>query len=106
MDNMSCMILELLHSMEIYLRPLEELSPARGAVRTIELESGSSPVSRVLYQLAAAEMTELKEHMEDSSDMDFIRPSTSPWGASLLIVKREDWSFRICIDYIDPQLLG
>ncbi|GKC25804.1 putative reverse transcriptase domain-containing protein [Tanacetum coccineum] len=29
----------------------------------------------------------------------FIRPRSSPWGASVLFVKKKDGSFRMCIDY-------
>nr|GEW76266.1 reverse transcriptase domain-containing protein [Tanacetum cinerariifolium] len=32
-------------------------------------------------------------------DRGFIRPSTSPWGAPFLFVKKKYGSFRICIDY-------
>ena len=31
--------------------------------------------------------------------MDFIRPSTSPWGASVLFSKKKDKTLRLCIDY-------
>ena len=32
-------------------------------------------------------------------DKGFIRPSASPWGASVLFVKKKDSSLRLCIDY-------
>ncbi|GJX80730.1 putative reverse transcriptase domain-containing protein [Tanacetum coccineum] len=33
------------------------------------------------------------------SDKGFIKPSSSPWGASVLFVKKNDGSFCMCIDY-------
>ena len=32
-------------------------------------------------------------------DKGFIRPSTSPWGAPVLFVKKKDKTLRLCIDY-------
>ncbi|GKF24283.1 putative reverse transcriptase domain-containing protein, partial [Tanacetum coccineum] len=45
------------------------------------------------------EMKELSEQLKELSDKGFIRPSSSPWGAPVLFVKKKDGSFRMCIDY-------
>ncbi|GJW74705.1 putative reverse transcriptase domain-containing protein, partial [Tanacetum coccineum] len=42
---------------------------------------------------------ELSNQLQELSDRGFIRPSTSPWGAPILFVKKKDRSFRMCIDY-------
>ncbi|GKE03587.1 putative reverse transcriptase domain-containing protein [Tanacetum coccineum] len=44
-------------------------------------------------------MQELSTQLQELSDKGFIRPSSSPWGAPVLFVKKKDGSFRICIDY-------
>ncbi|GJZ28940.1 putative reverse transcriptase domain-containing protein [Tanacetum coccineum] len=37
--------------------------------------------------------------LQELSDKGFIRPSSSPWGAPVLFVKKKDGSFRVFIDY-------
>ena len=37
--------------------------------------------------------------MEEMVNKGFVRPSTSPWGALVLFVKKKDGSMRLCIDY-------
>nr|GEX70974.1 putative reverse transcriptase domain-containing protein [Tanacetum cinerariifolium] len=44
-------------------------------------------------------MKDLSEQLKELSDKGFIRPSSSPWGAPVLFVKKKDGSFRMCIDY-------
>ncbi|GJZ45760.1 putative reverse transcriptase domain-containing protein [Tanacetum coccineum] len=44
-------------------------------------------------------MKELSEQLQELSDKGFIRPSSSPWGALVLFFKKNDGSFRMCIDY-------
>ncbi|GJV88604.1 putative reverse transcriptase domain-containing protein, partial [Tanacetum coccineum] len=42
---------------------------------------------------------ELSGQLKELQDKGFIRPSSSPWGAPVLFVKKNDGSFRMCIDY-------
>ena len=49
--------------------------------------------------MALAELKELKAQLEELLNKGFIRPSTSPWGASVLFVKKKYGSLRLCIDY-------
>ncbi|GJV72454.1 putative reverse transcriptase domain-containing protein [Tanacetum coccineum] len=65
----------------------------------IDLIPGVAPVARAHYRLAPSEMKELWEKLYELFDKVFIRPSSSPWGAPILFVKKKDGSFRMCIDY-------
>nr|GEV92397.1 hypothetical protein [Tanacetum cinerariifolium] len=42
---------------------------------------------------------ELSGQLKELQDKGFIRPSSSPWGASILFVMKKDGSFMMCIDY-------
>nr|GFC45446.1 putative reverse transcriptase domain-containing protein [Tanacetum cinerariifolium] len=44
-------------------------------------------------------MKDLSEQLKELSDKGFIRPSSSPWGAPVLFVKKKNGSFRMCIGY-------
>nr|GFB39247.1 putative reverse transcriptase domain-containing protein [Tanacetum cinerariifolium] len=44
-------------------------------------------------------MKDLSKQLKELSDKGFIRPSSSPWGAPVLFVKKKDGSFWMCIDY-------
>nr|GEW26848.1 putative reverse transcriptase domain-containing protein [Tanacetum cinerariifolium] len=59
----------------------------------------AAPVARAPYRLAPSEMKELSDQLKELADKGFIRPSSSPWGASVLFVKKKDGSFLMCIDY-------
>nr|GFC13599.1 hypothetical protein [Tanacetum cinerariifolium] len=78
---------------------LPGLPPTRQVVFQIDLIPGAAPVARVPYRLAPSEMKELSEQLKELSDKGFIRPSSSPWEAPVLFVKKMDGSFQMCIDY-------
>nr|GEZ49931.1 putative reverse transcriptase domain-containing protein [Tanacetum cinerariifolium] len=60
---------------------------------------GAALVARAPYRLAPSGMKDLPEQLKELFDKGFIRPSSSPWGAPVLFVKKKDGSFRMCIDY-------
>jgi hypothetical protein len=66
---------------------------------SIDLVPGTKPVSMTPYRMSASELAELKKQLEDLMDKKFIRPSVSPWGAPVLIVRKKDDSMRLCNDF-------
>ncbi|GJS55655.1 putative reverse transcriptase domain-containing protein [Tanacetum coccineum] len=84
---------------EVFPKDLPGLPPIRQVEFQIDLIPGTTPVARAPYRLAPSEMQELSNQLQELSDQGFIRPSTSPWGAPVLFVKKKDGSFRMCIDY-------
>nr|GEZ36658.1 putative reverse transcriptase domain-containing protein [Tanacetum cinerariifolium] len=84
---------------EVFPKDLPRLPHARQVKFQIDLVPGVAPVARAPYRLALAEMQELSTQLQELSDKGFIRPSSSPWGAPVLFVKKKDGSFRMCIDY-------
>lgn len=51
------------------------------------------------YQMAPAELKELRAQLDDLERKGFIRKSTSPWGAPVLFAKKHDGTLRLCVDY-------
>ncbi|GJS61018.1 putative reverse transcriptase domain-containing protein [Tanacetum coccineum] len=84
---------------EFFPEDLPGLPPTRQVEFQIDLIPGAAPVARAPYRLAPSEMKELSEQLKELSDKGFIRPSSSPWGALVLFVKKKDGSFWMCIDY-------
>ncbi|GJR40351.1 putative reverse transcriptase domain-containing protein [Tanacetum coccineum] len=84
---------------EVFPEDLPGLPPTRKVEFQINLMPGAAPVARAPYRLAPSEMKELSEQLQELSDKGFIRPSSSPWGALVLFVKKKDGTFRMCIDY-------
>nr|GFB21966.1 hypothetical protein [Tanacetum cinerariifolium]GFB21998.1 hypothetical protein [Tanacetum cinerariifolium] len=72
---------------------------AKESLTKHHLVPDAAPVARAPYRLAPSGMKDLSEQLKELSDKGFIRPSSSPWGAPVLFVKKKDGSSRMCIDY-------
>jgi hypothetical protein len=83
----------------VFPNDLPRMPPDRDIEFAIELQPGTTPISRRPYWMPPAELAELKKELQELLDKDFIRPSTSPWGCPALFVKKKDESLRLCIDY-------
>ncbi|XP_022040392.1 uncharacterized protein LOC110942940 [Helianthus annuus] len=84
---------------EIFPDELPGLPPHRQVKFQIEPTPGASPIARAPNRLAPSELEELSTQQQELLDKGFIRPSSSPWGAPILFVKKKDGTFRMSIDY-------
>ncbi|GJT05020.1 putative reverse transcriptase domain-containing protein [Tanacetum coccineum] len=70
---------------EVFPEDLPGLPPTRQVEFQIDLVPGVASIARAPYRLAPSERKELSEQLKELSDKGFIRPSSSPWGAPVLI---------------------
>ncbi|GJU02280.1 putative reverse transcriptase domain-containing protein [Tanacetum coccineum] len=80
---------------EVFSNDLSGLPPSREIEFRIDLIPGVMSVAKSPYHLAPFEMEELSSQLRELQDKGFIRPSSSPWGAPILFVKKKDSSFRM-----------
>ncbi|GJW25862.1 putative reverse transcriptase domain-containing protein [Tanacetum coccineum] len=79
---------------EVFPEDLPGLPPTRQVEFQIDLIPGATPVAWAPYRLAPSETKELSDQLQELSNKGFIRPSSSPWGASVLFVKKKDGSYE------------
>ncbi|KAL6349618.1 hypothetical protein AAG906_035779 [Vitis piasezkii] len=75
------------------------LPPHREFDLSIEVYPRTDSISVSPYRMTPLELKELKTQFEELLSKGFILPSTSPWGALVLFVKKKDGTLRLCIDY-------
>ncbi|GJS50221.1 putative reverse transcriptase domain-containing protein [Tanacetum coccineum] len=75
---------------KVFPEDLPGIPPTHQVEFQIDLIPGVAPVARAPYRLASSEMKELSDQLKELFDKGFIRPSSSPWGAPVLFVKKKD----------------
>ena len=75
---------------DVFLDELPGLPPQRVIDFDIELHPGTSPISMTPHRMEPVDLQELGVQLQELLDKGFIRPSTSPWGAPVLFVKKKD----------------
>ena len=85
--------------LDVFPDELPGLPPQREVEFAIEVFPGTRPISKAPYRMPPVKLAELKTQVQELLDRGLVRPSTSPWGAPILLVKKKDGSQRLCIDY-------
>jgi hypothetical protein len=73
--------------------------PDRGFEHAIELEEGTGAVITTSYRHPKAYKDEIERTIRELLAMGHIRPSSSPFASSVVLVKKKDGTLRMCIDY-------
>nr|ABA98111.1 retrotransposon protein, putative, Ty3-gypsy subclass [Oryza sativa Japonica Group] len=84
---------------DVFPEDLPGMPPDRDIEFIIDLIPGTAPISKRPYRMPVNELEELKKQIRELQEKGFVRPSSSPWGAPVLFVKKKDGSMRMCVDY-------
>jgi hypothetical protein len=85
--------------LDVFPTELTQVPPDREVEFAIDLVPTAELISQTPHRMALTELKELKEQLQELLTQWFIRPSVSPWGASVLFVKKKDRTLRMYIDY-------
>nr|ABD78322.1 polyprotein [Primula vulgaris] len=83
---------------EVFSEP-KGLPPEREHVHKIELIQGTNPISVRPYRYPYFQKNEIEKIVKELIESGFIRPSQSPFSSPVILVKKSDGSWRMCVDY-------
>jgi hypothetical protein len=84
---------------DVFPEELPGMPPDQDIEFVIELIPGSTLIYKSPYRMATPELVELKEHIKELLEKEFIHPSSPPWGAPVIFVPKKECTQRLCMDY-------
>jgi hypothetical protein len=78
---------------------LPSMLPDRDIKFVIELKPSTTVIYKTPFRMTTPELAELKEHIKELLEKEFICPSSSPLGAPMIFVPKKDDTQRLCVDY-------
>jgi hypothetical protein len=73
---------------DVFPEELPGMPPDRDVEFVIDLLPGTAPISKRPYRMSSDQLQELKAQIKKLMGKGFIRASSSPWGAPVIIVVR------------------
>lgn len=89
---------DLLEEFQAFFAAPSGLPPERKRVHQIRLLPGTAAVSVRPYRYAHIQKDELEKQCDEMLRLGVIRPSSSAFSAPVLLVKKQDDSWRFCVD--------
>jgi hypothetical protein len=83
----------------VFSKDLLGMPPEQKVKFAIEIIPSTATISKRAYRVSGPELVELKKQIDELSEKDYIRPSTTPWATPVLFVEKKDGTRRMCIDY-------
>ncbi len=78
---------------------LDELSLRKRVNHVIEMMPRVAPPTKPPYQMSHEVLKEFKIQLEELFAKGYIKPSKSPYGATILFVHKKHGTLRMCVDY-------
>jgi hypothetical protein len=75
---------------DVFPEELPGMPPDREIEFVIKLVPGTAPIFQRPYRMAANQLAELKEQLQELLDKGYIRPRASPWEAPVIFVPKKD----------------
>jgi hypothetical protein len=68
---------------DVFPEELSGMPPDRDIEFVIELKPSTTPIYKTPYRMATPELAELKEHIKELLEKEFICPTSSPWAKAM-----------------------
>ena len=59
----------------------------------------SKPISAQPYRVGPEKRAEIARQVQKLVEQGCVEPSTSPWASPVVLVKKQDGSWRFCVDF-------
>eukprot|EP00253_Pinus_taeda_P018776 PITA_18776 len=90
---------KIISKYDILFQEPKGLPPKKEIVHDIILQQDAPLPNIGMYRFSTLENAEIKKQVQELLEKGFIRPSTSPCGSPIVLVRNKDGSWRMCIDY-------